>query len=146
MNNTQRGTWGMLAVSIFFIVFGILLFTEIMILRSWFIYLHKFIALILACFIVPYLIFIFKRQSPAEVESDERDRLIMKRAVLISFVSTWILLAAGCIIPRFVVGYEGCIPIWVISLVSVCIFMASMFIYSCAVLIQYIWGGKDGQE
>ncbi len=146
MNKAQKSAWCMFAVSLFGIVFGILLFTEIIILKNWFISLHKFIALILICLFVPYLIFIFRKQSPAEVESDERDRLIMKRAVLISFVSTWILLVASCIIPRFIVGYEGCIPIWVISLVNVCIFMAAMFIYSCAVLVQYRWGGKDGQE
>ncbi len=142
MNNTQRSAWGMLAVSLFLIVFGILLFTEIVVLKSFFTSFHRFIALILFCLLVPYLIFLFKKQSPAEVESDERDSLIIKRAVLISFVSTWLLLAASCIIPRFIVGYSGCIPIWVLSLVDFCIFMAAIFIYSAAVLIQYGRGNK----
>jgi len=142
MNKTQKGAWSILIASLFLIVFGILLFTEVVILKSLFISLHRFIALLLVCFLVPYFIFLFKKQSSAEVESDERDSLIAKRAILVSFVSVWIMLAAVCIVPRFIVGYAGSVPVWVISLVNFSIFLVAMFIYSAAVLLQYGWGGK----
>lgn len=145
MNRTQKGAWCILIVSLFLILFGILLFAEIVILKNLFTSLHRFIALLLFSFMVPLFFFLRKKQSPAEVESDERDSLIIKRAILVSLVSTWILLATSCIIPRFIVGYTGYIPVWVISLVNFSIFLVAMFIYSAAVLIQYGWGDKDGQ-
>ena len=91
-------------------------------------------------------IFLCKKQSLAEVESDERDNLIIKRAILVSFVSVWIMLAAVCIIPRFIVGYTGSIAVWVLSLINFAIFLIAMFICSAAVLIQYGWGGKRGEK
>ncbi len=146
MNKTQKGALCALIASLFLILFGILLFTEIVILKNLFISLHRFIALLLFSFMVPLFIFLRKRQSLAEVESDERDNLIIKRAILVSFVSVWIMLAAVCIIPRFIVGYTGSIPVWVLSLVNFTIFLIAMFIYSAAVLIQYGRGGKDGEK
>jgi len=146
MNRTQKGAWCILIVSLFLILFGILLFTEIVILKNLFTSLHRFIALLLFSFMVPLFIFLRKKQSRAEVESDERDRLIIKRAILVSFVSVWVLLAAVCIIPRFIVGYTGSIPVWVLSVINFAIFLIAMFIYSTAILIQYGWGGKDGEK
>jgi len=144
MNKTQKGAWCILIDSLFLILFGILLFTEIVILKNLFTSLHRFIALLLFSFMVPLFIFLRKKQSTAEVESDERDRLITKRAILVSFVSVWVLLAAVCIIPRFIVGYTGSIPVWVLSVINFAIFLIAMFIYSAAILIQYGWRGKDG--
>ena len=145
MNKTQKGAWCTLIASLFLIIFGILLFTEIVILKNLFTSLHRFIALLFFSFMVPLFIFLRKKQSIAEVESDERDNLIIKRAVLVSFVSVWIMLAAVCIIPRFIVGYTGSIDVWVLSLINFAIFLIAMFIYSAAVLIQYGWGGKKNE-
>jgi hypothetical protein len=146
MNRVQKGALCTLIVSLFLILFGILLFTEIVILKNLFTSLHRFIALLLFSFMVPLFIFLRKKQSLAEVESDERDNLIIKRAILFSFVSVWIMLAAVCIIPRFIVGYTGAIPVWVLSLINFAIFLIAMFIYSAAVLIQYGWGDKNGEK
>ncbi|MHC4068043.1 MAG: hypothetical protein ACYS18_01765 [Planctomycetota bacterium] len=145
MNRTQKSAWCMLMASLFLIFFGILLFVEIAVLKSFFTFLHRFIALILVCLFVPYLIFLLKKQSPTEVESDERDRLIMKRAILASFVSVWIMLAGVCIIPRFIVGETGAIPVYVLTFINLGIFMIAMLVYNVAVLVQYGWGGKDEQ-
>ena len=145
MNRTQKGTLCTLIGSLFLILFGILLFTEIVILKNLFTSLHRFIALLLFSSMVPLFIFMRKKQSLAEVESDERDNLIIKRAILVSFVSVWIMLAAVCIIPRFIVGYTGSIAVWVLSLINFAIFLIAMFIYSAAVLIQYGRGGKENE-
>jgi magnesium-transporting ATPase (P-type) len=143
MNRVQKGALCTLIVSLFLILFGILLFTEIVILKNLFTSLHRFIALLLFSFMVPLFIFLRKKQSLVEVESDERDNLIIKRAILFSFVSVWIMLAAVCIIPRFIVGYTGAIPVWALSLINFAILLIAMFIYSAAVLIQYGWGIKE---
>ena len=144
MNKTQKGALFTLIVSLFLILFGILLFTEIVILKkNLFVSLYRFIALLLFSFMVPLFIFLRKKQSLAEVESDERDKLIMKRAILASFVSVWIMLAGVCIIPRFIVGYTGSIAVWVLSLINFAILLIATFIYSVAVLVQYGWGTKE---
>ena len=142
MNRTQKGALCILIGSLFLILFGILLFTEIVILKNLFTSLHRFVALLLFSFMVPLFIFLRKKQSPSEVESDERDKLITRRAVFVSFVSVWIMLAALCIIPRFIVGHTGVIPIWVLSVINFAIFLIAMFICSAAILIQYGWRKK----
>jgi hypothetical protein len=57
------------------------------------------------------VIWLRRKQSPKEVDSDERDKLIQSRAVLVAFVSVWILLFAVSIIPRLVLGEDGSIPV-----------------------------------
>ena len=99
--------------------------------------------------IVPFIIvfvtsiaWLRKKQSPAEVNFDERDNLIKKRAVLVSFVSVWILLAAESVIPQIVVGDVGSIPVSMIPIINVSIFIIVMLVYSVAILVQYGWSVK----
>ncbi len=86
------------------------------------------------------------KQSPAEVNSDERDELIKKRAVLVSFASVWILLIAATIIPWFAVGQDGSIPVCLLPIINFGVFLIVMLVHSIAVLVQYGWGGKDGEK
>jgi len=81
--------------------------------------------------------FIRRKQSRAEVDSDEHDELIKKRAVLVAFVSVWILLLALSVIPRFIVGPDGSIPVWLLPIINVGVFYVVFLIYSIAVLVQY---------
>ncbi len=92
--------------------------------------------------VVASVTFLRKKQSPAEPDFDERDNLIKKRAVLASFVSVWLLLAATTIIPRFIVGQDGSIPVWTLPLINLGVFLIAMLVYSVAILIQYGWTGK----
>lgn len=68
------------------------------------------------------IIFIRKKQSPAEVDCDERDNFIKRRAVLASFVSVWILLFVSSMIPRFIVGQDGSIPVWMLPIINLGVF------------------------
>jgi hypothetical protein len=87
-----------------------------------------------------------RKQSPAEVESDERDRLIKYRAVAACFVSVWVLLAAATIIPRFVVGIRGAIPVWLLAFINLGVLLGALLVYSAAVLLQYGPGQKGGKS
>ena len=87
-----------------------------------------------------------KKQSSAEVESDERDNLIKKRAVLVCFISVWILLIASYAILWYIVGLDGSIPLCILPLIYLGVFFAAMLVYNLAVLVQYGWGGKDGEK
>jgi len=86
------------------------------------------------------------KQSRAEVDSDEGDDLIKKRAVLVSFTSVWILLFAATIIPWFAVGQDGSIPVCLLPIINFGVFLIVALVHSVAVLVQYGWGGKDGEK
>ncbi|MCJ7693164.1 MAG: hypothetical protein MUO22_07095 [Sedimentisphaerales bacterium] len=147
MNKTQKSAIFCLVTFLFCVVVMAYPFISIFILKSWpESFFSRFWSMIAYfVFIAASIIFLRKKQSPAEPDFDERDDLIKKRAVLVSFVSVWILLAAACIIPRFIVGETGAIPVYVLTFINLGIFMVAMLVHSIAVLVQYGWGGKDGQ-
>ena len=59
-----------------------------------------------------------------------------------SFISVWVLLAFETIVPRFIVGLDGAIPVWMLAIMNVAILFAAMAVYYTAVLIQYGRGDK----
>ncbi len=148
MNKTQKSAIFCLVTFLFCVVVMAYPFISIFILKSWpESFFSRFWSMIVYfVFIAASIIFLRKKQSPAEPDFDERDDLIKKRAVLVSFVSVWILLAAACIIPRFIVGETGAIPVYVLTFINLGIFMIAMLVYNVAVLVQYGRGGKDGKK
>jgi Na+/H+ antiporter NhaC len=143
MNKTQKVAWFNLAGTLLCFTFGIYLCVEIFVLkrqpgsfgRFW-----GFLAFWLVIGIA--IIFIRKKQSPTEPDSDERDELIKKRAGQISFVSVWLLLAAVILIAALILGEAGSIPVYLLTFINLGVFLAAMLIYSVAVLVQYGWRGK----
>jgi hypothetical protein len=91
------------------------------------------------------IIFVRKKQSPAEPDSDERDELIKKRAVRIGFISAWLLLASANLIAALILGQDGSVPIYLLSLANVTVFLIALLIYSVAILVQYGLGGKENE-
>ena len=147
MNKTQKGSWYAISISLLSLALGIYMIVEIAVLRrspegfGRFFWLPAFLLITgIAIF------FIRKKQSPVEVDSDERDNLIKKRAVLAAFVSVWIILSAVTIIPRFIVGSDGSVPIWLLPIINIGVFYIVLLVYSVAVLIQYGWGDKNGEK
>jgi len=99
---------------------------------------------VLWAFIVIGWICILRKQSPAEVDSDERDKLIKRRAVLIGFVSVWILLAAVSIILWLILGLDGAIPVWFLTIINLCVFSVIALIFQIAIIVQY--GRSKGEK
>ena len=148
MNKTQKSAIFCLVTFLFCITILAYTFISIFIFKLWppgfygkYWSLGAYIAIAVAS-----VTFLRKKQSPSEPDFDERDDLIKKRAVLVSFVSVGILLAAACIIPRFIVGETGAIPVYVLTFINLGIFMIAMLVYNVAVLIQYGRGGKRGEK
>lgn len=96
--------------------------------------------------LVTSIFWVRKKQSPTEVDLDERDNLIKKRAVIVSFVSVWILLAIESVIPTIILGDKGSSPVSMLTIINVSVLIIAMMVYSIAVLVQYSWGGKDGEK
>jgi hypothetical protein len=102
--------------------------------------------IVLFAVIFSFLVWILKRQSPKEVGSDERDELIMNRAAMAAFISIWIVLPVICVIPRLILGQEGCIPAWSLPLIIFFALPIVIMVYSAAILVQYFCGRKNGNK
>ena len=147
MNRTQKGAWFNLAAVLMCMASFGYVFVQFFILKKppGLTSLWPLLATYCVLLVVP-IVFLRKKQSPTEVDKDERDSLIEKRAVIAAFVSVWVLLFAATMIPRFFVGIDGAIPVWSLAFINVAILFIAMAVYSIAVLVQYGLGGKDGRE
>jgi len=147
MNKTQKVAWFNLVGTLLFFAFGIYIGVEMFVLKRLPEGFGRFWGL-LAFWLVTgiAIIFIRKKQSRAEPDSDERDELIKKRAVQISFVSVWLLLAATILIAALILGETGSIPVYLLTFINLGVFLTALLIYSTAILVQYGWRGKDGDK
>ena len=142
MNKTQKSAWFGLVVTLTFLLFCLFLFIELTILKKMFFFMNLLGATLLFGLMVAWVIFIRKKQSPTEVETDERDKLIQTRAIVASFISVGILIALTCLILRFIVGISGTTAVWELTLINFLIFEVVLLVYSVAILVQYGRGGK----
>jgi len=142
MNKTQKSAWCGLVVTLAFLLLCLFLFIEIAILKKMLLSVNLLGATLLFGLGVASVIFTCKKQSPIEVEADERDKLIQRRAIVVSFISVGILLALTCLILRFIIGISGTITVWEFTLINFFIFYVALLVYSVAILVQYGWGGQ----
>ena len=133
MNRTQKGALFISGIALLLLALGVVIFvqtvTSVKLLRIW--------LLVISLFIIISVVWLHIKQSRAEVDFDERDRTIKKNAMMVSFISLWILLLAASIIPNLVVGDEGAIPVCFLPVINFGVFLIVMVVYSVAILIQY---------
>ena len=76
---------------------------------------------------------------------DERDQLIHKKAVMVSYIALWIYFVAACVVTWCIVGPNGSISVNVMPLTLV----GGLVLFNCsqslASIIQYHRGSKDGK-
>jgi hypothetical protein len=92
------------------------------------------------------LVWTLKRQSPKEVASDERDKLIDSRAAFVAFISALFVFLIAGVIPRLVLGDNGCVPAWSLPLINFGAFVILTMIYFAAILVQYFSGRGNGKS
>jgi len=144
MNKTQKIAWFNLMGTLLCLALGIYIAVEVFILRRLPEGFGRFWGLPAFWLVTGIaIIFLRKKHSPAEVDCDERDNFIKRRVVLASFVSVWILLFTSSMIPRFIVGKDGSIPVWTLPIINLGVFFIVMLVYSAAILVQYGWGIKE---
>ena len=91
------------------------------------------------------LLFFRRNQKQVEVDFDERDKLINKRALLAGYFSIWSLCLAGCVVVWFTIGPEGSIPVYFLPVVLFGLFISVMIVQAVATLVQYGKGGKSNE-
>lgn len=140
MNRTQKAAWFGLVVPCFpvawFLCVGIL--TNRALLMA--------LPMVIFLLIAPVVMFfvIGKKQSPAEVASDERDYMIRTKALLAGFISVFIMLIFLCSVMILAANDEAMVNAYMSIPLSVLIFLISIAVYSVAILVQYGKGGQDG--
>ena len=148
MNKTQKNAWFSLAIfSLSIALAGHNFYCEFVAekLPDSFLGRHWSAFAFFAIFI-PAMILLRKKQSPAEVDSDERDALIRNKALLASYTSIWILFTISILILWLAVGPNGTMAVWIFPLIILDVFFIAMIIYSIAILVQYGRGGEDGEK
>jgi len=144
MNKTQRRALFTLSISILLIAFGVTIFNSmftpgdrtagVKLVKVW-------MWLILGVSVGGAVLVHWKRRT-SEVDNDERDNAIKKNAVLVSFISLWVLLFTVSLIPGFVAGDAGSIPVPLLPIINMGVFLIAMLVYSVAILAQYGRGIK----
>lgn len=86
---------------------------------------------------------LFKRpQSPGGVVSDERDDLILKRAVLQAWTAFWWVFVALCFLLFLLVGSRNSVPTIALPLIALGAGLFLKIACSAAILVQYGRGGQ----
>jgi len=150
MNRTQKEALGGLLGALSTLALFAFIFFPIFILKKpgfGGLFLALAIVILFGGTFVTGLFWMFKRQSPKEPVADERDKMIVNRAAMVSLASAaLIVLPAVSVIPRLILGDNGCIPAWSLPFINLGAFMIVGMIYFAAILVQYISGRGNGKR
>jgi len=138
MNRTQKGAMMTLSAFLLNAAFLGYLFIRIFIFKSL-PRVSDMAPLLLACAAMAtwWVALSRKRQSPAEPEADERDKAILKNAVLASFISILLFLAATVLVLALVLGEAGSVPVYVLTFILFGVCLMAGLVYSVTILVQY---------
>ena len=84
-----------------------------------------------------------KPQGSDKVVSDERDNLIIKRAVSIAYTTFWIVLVASSFLAFLIIGPRNSVPTITLPLMAVGGGLFMKIVCSVAILVQYGWRSKN---
>jgi len=91
--------------------------------------------------------FLFKKpQSEGGVVSDERDSLIIKRALTFTFMAFWWVFVISSFLLWWFIGPRNSVPTITLPLTALGGGIFMKIVCSAAILIQYGRGGKDGEK
>lgn len=86
---------------------------------------------------LPWLFRLFTYRNKKQVVYDERDRLIEKQAALISYFFFWLYFVIACLIPWWVTGSNGSVPVITLPIVLTGGLSIFVFIKSLTTIIFY---------
>ena len=85
--------------------------------------------------------FIFKKDK-GKVTCDERDLLINNRAAVAGFCAAFLVTGLACMLPFFILGTEATISVLWLPDIFMAAGLATFFVHSVAILVQYGWEPK----
>ncbi len=148
MNRTQKEAWFSLVGALLGVAIYSFVIIQLFVISKPPGFIHGFVVLLTALlYVISHYVVCRKNQSPREVDKDERDKLIEKRAAIAAFAAFALLLLSTYLVLCYVVGLDGSIPIWSIPIFLLIVVMpVIMLVYSVAILVQYGRGAKEEQS
>ena len=150
MNRTQKEALFCLVTGLLTLPMFAYGFYKLFILKETATDLERFLLLAVVILVLgtllALLVWTLKRQSPREIEADERDKQITNKAAMVSLISACILLPIVSVIPRLIVGDNGCVPAWSLPFIIFGALLIPGTIYQIAVLAQYFFRRGDGDK
>ena len=151
MNRTQKEAMVILASGLLMFPMFAYGIYKLFILKETFTDLERFLLLPAALILVVgtllgLLVWAPKRRSPREPVADERDKQITHKAAMVSLISACISLPVVSVIPRLIVGDNGCVPAWSLPFIIFGALLIPGTIYWIAVLAQYFFRSGDGDK
>lgn len=86
------------------------------------------------------------RKDKGKVAFDERDKLIKRRVALAGFATSYLFVGLACMIPFSILGPKASISVTWLPNIFMGAALSAFFVTSVAILVQYGWGGKDGEK
>jgi ABC-type xylose transport system permease subunit len=108
---------------------------------------HLFFIIIPAVLLLLAIFFINRKRKNAEAEIDERDRFIIRRALIAAFVSICVIpIVAYYAVAIFALEPEAVILVRGFPIIIYFFYIIFILIFSVAILVQYGREGKDGKK
>jgi hypothetical protein len=139
MNRTQKEAWTVVFISIPLSLLLIIMVCTVIPLTQPL--LPKALIVLTLITMGSSLVFLRRKQSPAEVNYDERDIAIKRKALLASHITLWVLIFLGCALPVVIADPLKTFPVMVLPLAIYVLSIADMLVYSLTILVQY---GRSG--
>lgn len=147
MNKTQKEAIFSLVGTLFGALLISYVFITLFVFKIWPLVFVAYLAgIVFVAWVIFGFVFLRRKQSPAEPDSDERDNIIKQKGIQVSIISIGFLLIIASVVPWLFVGLSGSIPVVFLPFINFGILLAALILCNVAILIQYGWGGKDGQE
>jgi polyferredoxin len=145
MNKTQKEAWFNLGGALLMAAVYSHIAIQLFVIRKPFGLISLCLCpLSMILFVIGQCIICRRKRNSHEVDKDEQDKLILKRAAIAAFAAFVLLLLSAYVVLYFVVGLNGSIPVWSIPVFLIIVAMpAIMLVYSVAILVQYGKGGKS---
>jgi hypothetical protein len=89
---------------------------------------------------------IFLRKKKGQIDFDERDLMIDRRAMVIAFGSTYAFFIAVCFTTWVVAGLDSLIPAYWLGRIVLGGWITAIVAHALTTLICYGRGGTDGQK
>ncbi len=143
MNKTQKGAWVGLVLVIFLLYIPAIDIVE----KSLGPLLTHVVGYSVGLPLLILMIYLIRKiETGPGVNFDERDKLIIKKAIITAFGAVSIVLIAWYILTLFSLGESGLVSVSKLPVIVYAVSVLFIFACSTAVLVQYGRGGGHGGQ
>ncbi len=143
MNKTQKGAWAGLLLVVFLLYIPAI---DLVDKRLGLLLTHVVGYSVGLPLLILVIYLIRKIDTGPGVNFDERDKLIIKKAIITAFGAVSVVLIAWYILTLFSLGESGLVSVSKLPVIVYAAFVLYIFVCSIAVLVQYGRGGGNGGQ